>query len=771
MSYLTKDIDLWEQKPAQIEEINQCIYNHRSHSSWYYFDTMYIVKQAPQFGFYDGFKPGNSYLFQGHTENSNASKQLLDIRYDFIYMDITQDQQAGTVTYDMQIRNTLWDGKYIITKSQTNEPLSEKPKVTLSSNKRKLTIVCSGKDRFAIRVALHLSQQGTGVQTTPCAILNQTEFTEQFDEKETHMGMLINTETLKGINNATVTLRPCNEFGEIIDNGLPVRTAKTQGNLIYEGEPLFGLDPTNEKRNIVISHRERGAGLFKIEYGKVAKPGVYYALLTATFTAGSTVYSTSQLVKINKVQEKRRMIDFGDEKQYESQAYKGSIAEFTIQVKGINQYELYDTNLKESIAYQPATITITSEDKKQTQYTAITDKDGYLHVEIDFRGYYYETSKMEVLLHRNDIFSSESATHIIKHPWFKASTYAAIREECARENGADYILVTPGVHEKTGQESIYIKRNQTIAGINSEVEWATLDGKSSNIITVKKGKGSDNYTRATLVGLKFTDGNNAIYMQKYTHLVVKRCYFTNNKFPAAHYSGTCICNNSDEQSRRNRKQYMTVVMDSYFYNNQGNCIRSLGTTYLQNNLFKTDAWDKLKQPQPKVIYVESGDTHYRGNTSYINLGNKPKPSNHSFAKSLVYVEKHGTFNGKNPYQLHGDDTLPLADYDNKAYTYLIYYNPNVDINQEVICSPKKGREQLSTGHGAYPDKWIYSDGYYFETYDEGQHTGNTTNPWSKELLIPVSGGVYNEKTNSFLTGYTPIREEFKQNEQLDRLGA
>jgi hypothetical protein len=768
---------MWEQKPAQIEEINQCIYNHRHYNGWYYFDTVHIVKQAPQFGHYDEEHPENSYLFQGNTTNNNTAKKLLDIRYDFLYMDIYQE--GDSVIYDIEVRNSLWDGKLIVYKSQTTTSLSNSPSIKrYSDDDKRVTITCKGKDRFAIRVAFHLSQVDTD-NSSQIEIINQSEFTEQYDEAEPHMGLLINTATLKGINGGTISLVPCNELGEEVNTGIPKSTTTTQGNQKYVGPPLEGPAPNDYDHTVLIESGQKGSGLFTITYGKVTKPGTYYALLKARCILNNKEHTTAQLIRINKIQEKKRSIDWMDQKQFET-VFKGSKAEFTIEVNGINQYDQLDPNLVESLRDLPVTINVMKEDNTSSQYSSkisietITDSNkkkvskAYVHFTVDYREYYHDKSVIEVILHATDCYPRESAKHIVNHVWYKAHSFEDIRSECARENGADYILVEPGVHEKTGAAPITITRNQTIAGIQSKIQWATLDGKSGQIITVAKGKGSDNFTIAHLIGLKFIDGFNAIYTKKYTNVVVDRCYFTNNKFPSLHYSGTCITNESSEEARQNRKMYITTVKNSYFYNNQGNCIRSLGTTLIYNNLFKTDAWDKLKQPQPKVVYVESGDTHYIRNKSYINVGNKPKTANHSFAKALTYVEKNGTFNRRGPSELHSDDSLPLYGerYNNQAYTYAIYYNPELNIDTEVVCSPKEGREYTSTGHGAYPKRWIYSDGYQFNEYDDGRNKGNT-NDWVPELLvIPVNLGIYDEETNTFIEGYNPIPELPQANEEL-----
>lgn len=779
MSYLTKDLDMWEQKPAQIEEINQCIYNHRYYKGWYYFDTYYIVKQAPQFGHYDEKTPEKSYLFQGNTSNNNAAKKLLDIRYDFLYMDISQNETEGSVIYDIEVRNSLWDGKVIVYKSQTTQPLSTTPTITrYAEDDKRVTITCKGKDRFAIRVAFHLSQVDTD-NSSQIELINPAEFTEQYDEAEPHMGLLINTTTMKGIDGGTVTLKPCNELGELINSGIPSAKVGTKAQK-YSGPPLEGPTPNEYDHTVLIDNGQNGSGLYKLTYGKVPKPGTYYGLLQAKCVLNNKEQITSQIVRINKIQEKRRAIEWMDEKQYEN-VFKGSKHEFCIEIKGVNQYNQYDPNLSASLENLPVTVNIMKEDKTQTQYTSkiITIKEtdpktkktvtkAYVKVTVDYRGYYNDTSIIEVILHPTDCYPRESAIHRVKHTWYKAYSFEDIRKECGDPNGADYILVTPGVHEKTGSAPIEIIRNQTIAGMKSDIQWATLDGKSGMILRVAKGKGSDNYNIARIIGLKFVDGYNAIYMKRYTKVVVDRCYFTNNKNPSLHYSGACINNESSEEARRNRKFFITTIRNSYFYNNQGNCIRSLGTTLIYNNLFKTDAWDKLKQPMPKVVYVESGDTHYLRNKSYINVGDKPKSTNHSFAKALTYVEKDGTFNRKGPSELHKNDSLPLygGDYANQAYTYAIYYNPELDIETEVVCSPKEGREYTSTGHGAYPKKWIYSDGYKFDEYNGGTNKGNQKQWVSDLLTIPVNMGIYDEETNTFIKEYNPIPNDPQANEQL-----
>jgi hypothetical protein len=64
-------------------------------------------------------------------------------------------------------------------------------------------------------------------------------------------------------------------------------------------------------------------------------------------------------------------------------------------------------------------------------------------------------------------------------------------------------------------------------------------------------------------------------------------------------------------------------------------------------------------------------------------------------------------------------TLPLyGEYDNRAYTYSIYYYPYDNVKTEIVCSPRRGYERKATGHGSSYKNWIYYDGYYFVRWEK-----------------------------------------------------
>ena len=114
--------------------------------------------------------------------------------------------------------------------------------------------------------------------------------------------------------------------------------------------------------------------------------------------------------------------------------YKGSKAEFTVIIQGINQYDQYDHNLDQSLANLTVTVNVYKEDKTQSQYTSkitynSTKKEAYVQVTVDYRQYYGDQSLLEVILHPTDCYPQEISRHIIKHAWYKAQSFEDIRKE------------------------------------------------------------------------------------------------------------------------------------------------------------------------------------------------------------------------------------------------------------------------------------------------------------------------------------------------------
>lgn len=758
--FLKKIVDRWDNRPAQLEEINQCIYNHQNHDSYYCFDTKELLAQQTKvgrnWGTYNSKNPGLSTL----------TRDLSDVRYDFLILNVLHKEDSTIYTFS--VRNTLWDGSYIVHKSNSNEPHPGDISV-YTKEPNIIEFVVQGEDKNSIRICFHMSQQGDGRTIgTRMKILNEDVYSEQYNQTFYHSGIVIDTESFNGLNNVSVKMQPCDSKGNLLETGIPYaesvcprnHTRKClTGTSIYTGNDLKIYEKSKSADYL---NQKQYKGVYTLPYGAVNKPGVYYTKITATYSFNdkneSSQQSVSKIIKVEKIQEQKRVFDIKSD----YFAYKGSRKTFTFYVKVLNKYNTDDKELLKQLAGQIVSLTWYREDGTYRTYSSTIQKDGSFKVKLDFRRYYENTSKLQILLHETDGFDAISTTVNLKHKFYVANTFKEIQTACEDVDGPDYIMVVAKtLQNKTGQP-ITINRDQTIAGMKSNRQWATLDGTNNgrSLIRVKSGSDSDAFIQCNIFGIKFIHACNAIYTEKYTSLRVDKCYFTDN-YSHSHHRGTCIMNESTEKARKQRDYYVTNILNSYFSNNEGNEILSLGKTYIKGNLFKTTQWKYLKQPEAKVVIVESGDVQYYNNKSYINMGTSARSTCYSWSKILTYVDYYGTFNGKGPNQLKDYNSLPVyGKYGNQAYTYATYYYPWNNVNSTIVCSPKVGHERHATGHASYTkrweDRWAFYDGYYLIRWNNGRNKGNLKNPWTNaELKIPLNDGIYNPETGVFVKNYAP----------------
>lgn len=792
--YDLKSIDQWENRPAQIEEINQTIYNHRGHDSWYCFDTAYLLQQQEDLGFIWG-KYNDTDMGK-----SKCYVKLKDIRYDFLIINtelirvykkdkdgnilvsdsgqkVIDWSQSGTV-YTFTVRNTLWDGTIKVSKSMSSSPITPTPDIFFDAPNN-ISVTVMGEQSMSVRVCFHMTQRGYGREGNHYQIINTKVYEDQYDEIYVHQGMVIDTLTMKGVNNVKVTLTPCDSAGNKLTEGIGSATATTK-NDVYIGKALTMGSSEGKSTTVAVDgesnrkNAKRYDGVFNMKYGKVARPAVYYVLLTATYKTGlGYVYTSSQVVQVNKVQKNSRSIKLPAD----LTSYKGEIKTFTAQLQGHNKYGNIDSNITKKFKGQVATITWYQEDGTYQNSSCIVQESGEMKFDISFRKYYANTSKLRILVHGTGDFPAVSKTVTLQHKFFRANSFREVRDECYRTKGADYILVEPKEMINSGNP-IVIKRDQTITGIKNNT-WATFKNSQNRAIVVEQGS-PDCFIDVHINGIKFEgarDGN--IFTKPYTRITLRNCFFTHNAYkqrnmpdnPLKIYSdgswwecidadsahGTCLFNLSNSTSRANRKMFVNNVIDCYFFNNKGNCLKVGGTTNVEGCKFILNERAAFQQPDPYGLIIDAGDAIYKNNFSYINAGTQPFKLSRTWAKAMFFIDKQGTLNHKAPTTLDAWDSLPLysAPWNNRAYTYAIYWY--YFSQNTIVCSPKPGHESRATAHVTSGEKYAFGDGYYLGSYNRGRNLGNRKDPFkgTSYLNIPTGKGVYDTKTQTFTEGFAP----------------
>lgn len=774
---------------AQVEHINQIIANNSNHESWDCFDTTYLLRQCPQLGYYDSANPENSYIIIPDgvkTVRAETVTSHNEIRYNSFIISIEKVviNNETCFQYTFEVRNSLWDGQYVISKTTKDangdyEKFNEDEYVVdhgeseddSSESGNVVIFTVKGNNKNSVRVCFHMTMAGAtrNIAITKYQLILDSglEFEHQYDTTNYEKGT-VSLDRKGKLKNVTITIKPCNESGREVEHTSAI------GAYIPEAK-------------VVDSEIDKSNGEFNMPYGASSVPGVYYCLMEASSTSSDIGNAVQKIIKINKVQSETASIDWGDEDQYKN-VWKGSKHKFRIKFNIKNKFGVTGEG-GDNLIGKPITVVFKHMGNKEEQYTDLIKKDSvtdeyYVEVIISYRKYYDDFSYLVVELPSDYGFGRVTDQKLVKHPWFIAKSYNDVIGELyltnsdgkyVDEDGAvigNGLTTSSAISNDMGTDWIFMENKEYSVDrtleINRELTIASLKGKTQcifkgnnkNIIKTvpEDGETASNLMKVNIVGLTFKNAECAIYSNAGTRLLVERCYFTNNHHTNMHHKGCSVYIPDTDWGRKNHSLWVTEIRNSYFKNNKGNEIQSLGKMRIMGNLFITNSAEYLQQPEVKVVSVRAGNTSYLKNKSYINTGKKPMKSNHSFAKALTFVEKNATFNGKGPSKLGGDRTLPVFDskYGNQAYTYAIYYYPYDNVKTEIVCSPRKGYERQATGHGSSFKRWIYWDGYYFLRWEKGRNVGNTKDPWTQqELAIPENLGIFNQISEKFIEDYDP----------------
>ena len=741
-------MQLLEANFAQLEHINQIIHNNMHHLSWSCFDTHYLIEEHNKLlqKLYTSQSTINSKKIGTYDANnpkaSKITKNVVDARYESFIVNITKI--TGGFQYDFEIRNSLWDGGYKVTKSKNNDSDEDETFDDVmvykygstvdnpqTGNDNKVSFVIKDEDAGSVRICFRMNMNGNGrnIATTSLIIDNPKEYVHQFDKTVCEEGY-IKTDKGKPVSGVKVSITPVNSAGVPLLKGI---------------EPYSAITDEN--------------GKFVMCYSAVDVPGDYYVLMKVEDGKYDSARA-SQIIHIKKIQKQSVLIDWGDEAQYKN-VWKGSIKTYEIKIGIRNEFGIHSGEEDSKLNGLNIDVSwIGLGDKRHTQTCKIQKNSSGEYVikpRCSYRLYYENESRLEVSVPLFNNYGGISSQRIVRHEWYIAENYNEILSENNNADGADWIFLKPQTY--TATQTINITRAMTIAGMQGN-SHAEINGNGKNVIKIHNSHAeTDNYMKVNLLGIKIYGSQCAVHNETGCRLLVDRCYFTNNEHTSQHHRGCSIYMPVTDETVAKNNLWKCEVRNSYFHNNRGNEIQSIGNTYIHHSLFTTDSKNYLQQPEVKVVSVRAGTVSYRYNKSHIRIpfNNKSDamPSNHCYAKALAYVDKTAKFNGAGPSQLRKDNSLPLYGnpYNNEAYTYACYYYP-WSVNDYIVCSPVKGRERRATGHASSAENWVFYDGYFFVRIWWGGY--NTRHPWTvNELAVPNNLGIYDENMERFIGGYDP----------------
>lgn len=705
----------------QLEEINQTIYNYAKNPfyKWYCIDLGKVMDKYPAFG--------NNY----HILNS-----FYNLRYDFTIISCVINKTE--YTYTIEIRNTLWTGKWKLT-TRDDKEISKDDYTVTTDDKAGNILTISGESLDMFKFCLELSNEDKNrdIETNYLSIKfeKEYEFTHQFDVDSFEEVKVVNTANNKPIAGATVKLVPLTEKREYVASKL-----ESKDDYPY----LKSYTATTDEK-----------GIAKIKFSATKTPAIYYARLEASLKK-STCYTS---VTDKRVQNYTREVGADPTSLV---MYKGSKKTFTFKVTPVNKYgvsykpsdEKYLVDIYHTIdiAQNIPLVNSIKTNFVTRKYSATTNENGEVSVELDGREFYGATSTVKLVLPKTSKFDAVTSDEfVIKHEWLYADSIKHLREVCESETGADAIVLKNQKYTHTDSKTININRKQYVLGAKGK-SFATVESNNScPLFTVKAGTGTskDSLNSLILNGVKVTECKTVIKQEGNSYVEVLNSVFTKNK--GNKYIGAVLYQEKNTGS--------AYLHNNYFVNNYANCICGRGNVKIDSNLFKITSWQYTAQPEPFLLEQYTGSATVSHNQIYVNTSldyssGKPKliksKTNKSYAKISVWVGRTAKVNGKGVSQLGADRTFNYFDapYSNKAYIFSCYWYP-YDIQAYIVAYATGNRINKATGHAVENINWAWKDGY--NLVRESSKVYSTYNPFvtikngkvieSKEIYVPNSGGV------------------------------
>ena len=530
---------------AQIEHINQIIHNNMNHDSWSCFDTHLLLKARGEIlkKMYTSQANITAHMF-GEYNSSNPKMSRItgdfkNVRYDSFIVNITK--LTNGFQYKFEVRNALWDGTYKVTKSKNDsseeDESFEKSKVVISrdnSNANTVIFTISGEDSDRVRICFHMNMSGEGrnIEVTSLKIDNPKEYKHQYDQEVCEEGK-ITDENGNLVSGVDVSIEPVDSAGRPISKGIEPRTVKDIVN-----------------------------GKFKMCYSAVDTPGDYYVLMKVTGGSSYVGAEATQLIHIQKVQKQSISIEWGDNNQYKN-VWKGGIKKYEIPLGITNEFGLHDKTLDYKLENLTFTVTtIKLGDKRESQTCKVEKNNNGVYVirpTCSYRGYYEDTSYLEVEVPISAGFGNKTTQHIVYHEWFVAQDYAKLKSEISNINGVDWIFLSPKQYQSNG--AIDIERPITIAGMegNRHCEINGMNSTYGGFIIKNSRADTDNYMQVNIVGISFEQCKTAIYAETGCLLYIDRCYFHANTNSKENHRGCSINMKINDETLKKNNLWKTEI--------------------------------------------------------------------------------------------------------------------------------------------------------------------------------------------------------------------
>lgn len=215
--------------------------------------------------------------------------------------------------------------------------------------------------------------------------------------------------------------------------------------------------------------------------------------------------------------------------------------------------------------------------------------------------------------------------------------------------------------------------------------------------------------KVTFENIDFVDGDTAITQNKGTELHLTNCSFTNCQSTNYNNLGSCIYCDVDIESLNNPNDFITVIDNCTFIDNQ-NCILSGGRLTVTNSKLHNTDTDYIDKHNVAFLYQTDGNATLKHNIFDIDYDTDDLCSNEEnigFAQALIQIGTTARVNGATSTQLLDDNKLPFSDnvYQNASHIFAKYYYPQIEAC--VYTSPVLDKEDKAVCYTVTGENWIW----------------------------------------------------------------
>ena len=260
-----------------------------------------------------------------------------------------------------------------------------------------------------------------------------------------------------------------------------------------------------------------------------------------------------------------------------------------------------------------------------------------------------------------------------------------------------------------GTHTFKLNSNLTLTGNVNITHDLRVIGQEHTIDLNGYGFVLSDGVKVSFENIDFVDGDTAITQNKGTELTLTNCSFTNCQSTNYNNLGSCVYCDVDIESLNNPNDFITVIDNCTFIDNQ-NCILSGGRLTVTNSRLHNTDVDYIDKHNVAFLYLTDGNATLKYNVFDIDYDTDELCSNEEnigFAQALIQIGTTARVNGATSTQLLEDNKLPFSDnvYQNASHIFAKYYYPQIE--SCVYTSPILDKEDKAVCYTVTGENWIW----------------------------------------------------------------